>query len=885
MKKNHIVVTIMILSVTLPLYPDPWHDTADSYWMKGEKLKKEKRFSEAAEMYRKSSESEKMSGKPRKADLQAELGFTALMHEWSGNYSKAIPFYREALQINRELNNSENVITLLNNLGLMYYHVSSYSEALKCYNEIFSLLDKQGKFPDAVLYNNIALVYKARGKYRKALDYYNRALRLDEISGKKGDRAIRLNNIGRVYHAWGSYEKALRYYRDALKIEEELQREEKIAIRLNNIGIVYYDWKRYGESHSYFTRALEIHRKLGREGEIARDYNNIGLVNHEWGRNKEAGEYLRKSLAINRKMGLRGEAATNLNNLGLVSFSLRDHSTAINIYKEAIEIEKALGRVDDIARNYNNIGAIYHDRKEYGNAIIYLDRSLQIKEKQRLTATGKIRLDYLASQMSTYGYLVSAYIRNGQPEKAFSIIELSKAKYLAEQLGEKSTGGETGFSRVNEYRNSLENHWAIITYANVNEFHELATITLTRNRIYAVETGRDTISGTLYSDYEKEMNRELSKLRGLKVKEKKSRQLAGMKKNDKLEKIINFYRHLLSREAPGKKELKMMKRISRALYKLLVKPVEKEIADKNTLVIIPDGILGFIPFETLIMDDGRYLIEKYHIRYTESLKVSELIARRKYGSGRKPILAFGGAVYRESTYAEDMVESEGELEDLKDEIARAMKRGESTEKGYSALGFSSWENLPGTLAEVKALKFIEKEAVIYTGRDVNEESLKKMSQNGELKKYRVIHFATHGIVVPEIPGLSAVVLSLPGKKGGKEDGYLRMNEITGLDLNADFVNLSACETGLGKIYGGEGVVGLTQSFLIAGARGLSVSLWQVSDESTREFMTDLYRLVKMKGMSYSRAMTEIKRKFIRGDAGQGEYRSPFYWASFVYYGI
>jgi CHAT domain-containing protein len=140
-------------------------------------------------------------------------------------------------------------------------------------------------------------------------------------------------------------------------------------------------------------------------------------------------------------------------------------------------------------------------------------------------------------------------------------------------------------------------------------------------------------------------------------------------------------------------------------------------------------------------------------------------------------------------------------------------------------------------------------------------------------------------VVPEIPELSAVILSISGAKGDKEDGYLRMNEITGLDLNADLVNLSACETGLGKIYGGEGIVGLTQSFIIAGANGLSVSLWQVSDESTMEFMTGLYRLVKKKGMSYSRAMTEMKRKFLRGDAGYGEYRTPFHWAPFVYYGI
>jgi CHAT domain-containing protein len=106
-----------------------------------------------------------------------------------------------------------------------------------------------------------------------------------------------------------------------------------------------------------------------------------------------------------------------------------------------------------------------------------------------------------------------------------------------------------------------------------------------------------------------------------------------------------------------------------------------------------------------------------------------------------------------------------------------------------------------------------------------------------------------------------------------------MGEILELDIEADFVNLSACETGLGKLYGGEGVVGLTQSFLVAGANGLSVSLWQVADESTMDFMIGLYRSVQDEGMSYHRAMTDMKRQFLKG-----RYADPYYWAPFVYYG-
>jgi CHAT domain-containing protein len=122
--------------------------------------------------------------------------------------------------------------------------------------------------------------------------------------------------------------------------------------------------------------------------------------------------------------------------------------------------------------------------------------------------------------------------------------------------------------------------------------------------------------------------------------------------------------------------------------------------------------------------------------------------------------------------------------------------------------------------------------VVYKGADVTEYKIKQLSKNGFLDDYKVLHFATHGLVVPEIPELSAIVLSLFRNEKNNEDGYLNMKEIAMLEIKADFVNLSACETGLGKIYGGEGVVGLTQSFLIAGANGLSVSLWQVADEST-----------------------------------------------------
>ncbi len=146
----------------------------------------------------------------------------------------------------------------------------------------------------------------------------------------------------------------------------------------------------------------------------------------------------------------------------------------------------------------------------------------------------------------------------------------------------------------------------------------------------------------------------------------------------------------------------------------------------------------------------------------------------------------------------------------------------------------------------------------------------------------MLHFATHGLVEPQIPELSALVLSQFATAKGLDDNYLRVNEVAKLKLQADFVNLSACETGLGKIYSGQSVVGLTQSFLLAGANGISVSLWEVQDDSTAEFMITLYELVN-EGMSYPDAITEVKRLFIAGEFGE-DWAAPYYWSPFVYYG-
>ena len=173
---------------------------------------------------------------------------------------------------------------------------------------------------------------------------------------------------------------------------------------------------------------------------------------------------------------------------------------------------------------------------------------------------------------------------------------------------------------------------------------------------------------------------------------------------------------------------------------------------------------------------------------------------------------------------------------------------------------------------------------IFTGADMSEQRIKAMARDGSLAQFRIVHLATHGFAVPEVPELSGLAMTLLPTAEGGEDGYLTAPEIAQLGMQADLAVLSACQTALGRIYGGEGVAGLTGSLLIGGANRALVSLWPVSDAGTMYFMRDVHALVLNEGLSYDEAANRVKRRFIVGEYG-AQFQDVYIWAPFVHYGL
>lgn len=299
--------------------------------------------------------------------------------------------------------------------------------------------------------------------------------------------------------------------------------------------------------------------------------------------------------------------------------------------------------------------------------------------------------------------------------------------------------------------------------------------------------------------------------------------------------------------------------LSKLLFTLYIKPFESIIKGKKTLYISADNVQHYFPFETLMMDDGRYLAEAYDIIYTPSFTIHEYLQKRSYNSGSS-IIAAGNPDY--STYHPEL--HEGRALDL------------------SYYGVTSWTDLPGTEQEIKVLQQQFDSITVYTGKDLSETNLKQLSEAGKLSGASALHFALHGLGTKTGANEdNALVLTEPDK--GKEDGLLLFYEAYNLDIKPQMVCLSACETGLGMIAQDGSLATMGTAFLAAGAKAVLVTNWSIDDAATALFMKYVYQQVRTAGTGYAAAVANTKRKFIKGDFGQ-KYKDPYYWAPFKYYG-
>ena len=367
-------------------------------------------------------------------------------------------------------------------------------------------------------------------------------------------------------------------------------------------------------------------------------------------------------------------------------------------------------------------------------------------------------------------------------------------------------------------------------------------------------------------------------------------------KQNSLKESIKGYLTTLKNPNLSKTEFSNHLKLGKELFNILLAPVKNKLTTYKSLVIVPDGPLYYLPFETLIVSQTSkktgtktvnrnipYLIKKVSIDYFHSGAVMVSLLKQKESSStptkeQHEILAFGDPVYTTK-------ESKTEFEIDK--------------QGFYETRGVKFERLPYTSQEVIDIAKILNVDPASDCINLRDKATEKKVHDIDLKAYKRLHFATHGILADEITWMNqpALVLSQVDTDE-KYDGFLEMSEIYDLNLNADLVTLSACKTGLGEEIKGEGLVGLTHAFMHAGAKSLVVSLWDVNDQSTSLLMESFYK--NLKTMNKAEALRQAKLDLMKGSLSLSGERGvggiterkekkqdcshPYYWAPFVLIG-
>ncbi len=777
-------------------------------------------------------------------------------------------------------------------------------ELMKECREKAALFYQQGKADMALLtYNYAGRWLKGWGYNSEALEIVNEGYIQLKAKGFGNNNYLASNLIVQLiaYNTdKGDLDKAVQYRED---FNTHLSKSPIVTtdvIGLTNLASAYSLMRKAGGTvrselgSQHAIQAYDLAVKHQYIDGIAVSANAIAMANIDF--------YSPESTAVGIKYGEQGFKMADEYNLPIKTSLISNLATLYwgtgregqqksrNLYRYQIDLAKKENRLDQASLYLNNLGALYYAIPDLEQAINFFEESALLARFGPNYTNPQDRLAHYQNQLAANQWLVSCYAQTGSAEKTFEAMERSRARVLNERLSHNNE--QTPY--ISDLQDLLKPDEACIMY-DVFSGHEIVILVITKKYAHVVFNTDPRFVGDIRDKYAKKSETDPKQnslteetARGFEwISQSNQRtQVAQAYDKDAIAPRNEFDRVAkLTRGYAEQAHLndEMLSDLLTRYQRYLITPINNRLGGIKTLIISPNDILSFIPFEALKMFDGKYLVEKYNIRYLHSTSVLLQLEARKYADSRKPLLAMGGATYEDLDQEGMTIASVGDMNLLQAEVAANIREGKSLRKAYATLfGTKALNPLPGTSEEVKNISKNLPGAEIFLAKDMTENRLKAMSKSGQLKNYKILHLATHGFVVAEVPDLSGVAMSIFPKEQEGEDGFLNAVEISNLQLNCDLTVLSACQTALGKLYVGEGVTGLTQSLLLAGSNAALVSLWPVSDTSTMLFMSNFYKEVA-KGKAYPQIVNDLKRKFIKGEYGK-EFQHPYYWAPFIYYG-
>ena len=878
--------------------------------------------------------SRSMSNRKLEAEVQYFLG--NIYYE-TADYGRATDALEEAKSIWQSTGNTLGLARSLFYLAVIDSDMSRFDtgpiRAEQALSLFQSLENKQGEARTLTLLGHFQL---RMGRKQEALNMYERARPLVIDSGDLFMEATLLNSIARAHYDLGDVPAALQFFSMALARNEALRERISIAYTLRAMGQCYSVIGDTQNALSFLNRALQAFRALSNkrmEGFVLWD---MGLVHEAMGDVSGALDVLNRSLELSRSATERRVEASSLTAIGHIHEAAGETDRALQYYEEALRLTQVTA---DPFGEQATLYRIAHCLRTAGKLKESLSRSeaaIRIVEGTRASvANSALRMSYFASVRQHYDLYIDVLMRlaggadsaEDSRALAFEASERARARTLLESIGETQISISEGIdsalrereislrtlldvkaNRYNQLLSTSPNAKEIGTLGGevrrlTAEYEELQGQVRLRNPRYAallqpVPLKLAGIQKMLDDDtllLEYALGEDNSYLWAVTRNDFSTFRLP---KRSEIENRVRPVRDLMVARVPhpGEKPAEHQARVRKSeaeywvqaaeLSRVLLGPVASQLGNRR-LAIVGEGILQHIPFGALPTPDATSAQDTPVILNHEVVNLpsaSTLLLLRRDAVNRRPpdrtVAVFADPVFHASdsrvlgragkaALAPPRTEKTGTIA-MRD-LATALRRGGDA-KGLDI------PRLPATRQEAEAILRL---VAPTQGRGVFDFEVNRAAvMTRELQRYRIVHFATHGLSSDEYPELSGLVLSLVDEKGNPQDGFLRLRDIYNLKLSAELVVLSACDTALGKDVKGEGLVGIVRGFMYAGAPRVVASLWKVDDDATAELMKQFYQRIFQGGLAPAAALREAQIAMWQ----QKQWRSPYYWAAFVLQG-
>jgi CHAT domain-containing protein len=872
-----------------------------------------------AKYYQKSLDlGEELGDKPLLIRVLTALASFSLIQ---GNHAKSLQYYEKILKLCEESGDRTGAAATFGFISFVYLDRQDFLRALE-YSQKALKLYEELENPSGITYTLSAMsnIYVYQGNYAGALECHESALSLHEKLGNQQGVAAALSSIGFVYSAQGNKEKALEYYRKSLKLREKLNDTNYIP------GILFSIESLNGKSDftlrmEFYQKNLTMYEASANKRGMLTVFSSMGWLAKQHGKYDLALEYFQKYLKLSQLIGDNRVKVEALWHFADIYYLQKKYDKALEFAEQTSSLGSQVGR-----HNYSWLGKliagkVYRELNQLNKAQQSFEESISIIETTRSNMAGEEeRTRYFSQVQQAYELYIDVLMQKykelplvNSNIPAFEASERARARSLLELLNEANTDIRQGVEpQLLERERSLqqqlnaraEQQTRLLSGQHTPEQAEAlkkeidaltfdyrnnqAQIRLKSPR-YAALTQPQPLK---LSEIQKELLDADTVLLEYSLGEKQSYLWAVTKDSIKsyelppraeIETTVSRAYALLSdgNQVIDEKAQAAYEMEAARISKIILAPVAAQIKNKR-IVIVADGALQYLPFGALPSPNSKENNRQPLIAENEIVSLpsaSTLAVLRRQVKGRtvasKTIAVFADPVFNPTDERVKPI--------VKSELGRQKPQSTSSKRDFvlenavvntGIMRDGIVQRLPFSRAEAKSIL----DAAPTGGKmqALDFQANRETALSAEMSQYRRVHFATHGIFNSENPELSGIVLSLVNEQGQPVDGFLRLNEIYNMNLSADLVVLSACQTALGKEIKGEGLIGLTRGFMYAGSPRVVASLWKVDDVATAELMKIFYQKMLQENMTPAAALRAAKIEMWK----QKRWNSPFYWAAF-----